>query len=189
MNWIKTKIKNIGTWIKIRSKKFWSAIGVFVIGSVALAVLLPDDQFSTRWYIAPYDIEVRNEKITRTPAMYRYIPQVPNAEGSDWTEMEILGNHIIVKVYALESTHSIIESDPDFILFSDQQNFKDKLISLGYTDTIIEQTGYDTSLLMDLFISKGRNKFGKNEKGDGIIIKNELRPVSKSKLRKMPDEQ
>lgn len=119
---------------------------------------------SIAWYICPYDTVIRDEDeegIIRRPGMSRYIPRVPNADGADWYESEILGNHILVKVSAPTALHVAIQADSNFIEIpvgrdvsvGSRLALNVKLKTLGYTQQEIDDTGWETKELLELLLS------------------------------------
>ena len=110
-----------------------------------------------RWYLCPYDVmPFRESAIVRRPAIARYIPVVPNLDGSNWDEVEIMGNHIIVKVDAPASVHTLIASDPDFLVIPStlplgvRPLLQNKLLSLGYTQSEIDSVEWNIPMLLAL---------------------------------------
>jgi len=94
----------------------------------------------TKYYICPYDVEMRYGPI-RTNSMVRHIPyQILGV--STWEEVEILNNHLIVKVRADTGIHDKIKSDIDFTSIEDISitAFKTKLIDFGYASDDLNGT-------------------------------------------------
>ena len=119
-----------------------------------------------QWYLCPYDITTVGTRTFRTPAISRFIPSVPNADSANWDEAEILGNHVVVKVFAPDATHTLIQAEPDFFLIpvgisvpNPQRNaVRTKLNALGYTDTEINGTGFVVTQLLALLTTAAQAK-------------------------------
>lgn len=114
-----------------------------------------------RWYICPYDTVPHGPHIGRRCAMHRHIPVVPNATGARWRELEILGNHCLVKVDASLATITVIDADPDFreiptgttVPPARRAAVQTKLEALGYTAAEITGTGWAVAALRTLLAS------------------------------------
>ncbi len=118
----------------------------------------------TRWYICPYDAPEFPPPRTgrfRRCAMYRFIPRMPNVVFAVWHELEILGNHCLVKVRAPQLVLDQIEADPDFrqiprlatIPGGSRPAIRTRLNALGYTDAEITATGWSLAALLALLAS------------------------------------
>lgn len=141
------------------------------------------------WYVCPYDVFKPGDVnpndpdsavfkfLTRVPAIARYIPVVPNADGANWDEAEILRNWIVVKVQAPGALHAQIQADADFIHVprdvSIPPNLRNKIKKvlgvLGYTDQEISDTGWVTTQLLAL-LTTARSNWRKNATGNGIDL-------------------
>ena len=128
-----------------------------------------------QWYLCPYDVSMSGGRVIRRPAIARYIPSVPNADGSNWDEAETLDNHVIVKVLAPDPVHAVIQLDPDFFLIPSQIPLdlqavvRIKLISLGYTTAEVDSTGFDSQQLLRL-LTVAKSAVALNPQRDGIVI-------------------
>jgi len=125
----------------------------------------------TKHYICPYDMEVRNGRITRTPSIYRYMPsEVVGVK--EWQEVEILGNNIIVKVRAEQTEHDKINADADFTAIEDIpiDTLKTILTSFGYNSSDLTGTVKD----MINFSCGFKNKMAVNTAKDGLDIKEQI---------------
>lgn len=138
------------------------------------------------WYVCPYDVTKDPDGVLRTPAMHRYIPRVPNADGSNWDEAEILGNHIVVKVEAPLAVHATIQADPDFLVVptgtipaNRQAVVKTKLLALGYTDAEITATQWIAAELLAR-LTVAVSSIQKNAAGDGVDVLPGRRPSPKT---------
>ncbi len=112
------------------------------------------------YYLCPYDIEIRGS-LHRTPAMYRYIPVIPNPDGFKWSEIEIIGNHCMVKVDCSESMHLQMQADVDFMILPEvftipeMDRLKGKLGLIGYEPVEI-QSVTNLRTLLDMLVTGGR---------------------------------
>ncbi len=123
------------------------------------------------WYLAPYDTERRARGISRVPAMARHIPTVPNADGADWEETEILGNHILVKVSAPDALHTRIGADNDFLSINaaSTPTIHAKLLALGYAQAELDTVApWTLTNLLEMLANSGRSRFALNAARDGL---------------------
>ena len=140
------------------------------------------------WVICPYDTSQRRGlgKFSRIPSMRRYIRTSPRPDGAVWSEVEILGNHILVKVSAPTSLIDTIIADVDFLEIPARiqgrvrSEIRTKLNTLGYSDAELDATGWDQSALLRHLAITGRNNVVKNEAGDGLEILSTRRLPSKT---------
>ena len=112
------------------------------------------------WYVCPYDtVTSPTGGVGRSSAIRRYIPSVPNPDGSNWDEAEVVGNSVVVKVSALAAVHVTISADPDFLSIPTDMatvpaalrvGIRTRLNTLGYTDTEINGTGWSVTQLLAL---------------------------------------
>ncbi len=111
------------------------------------------------WFICPYDLfKSFTGTAGRQCAMHRHIHALPDGNGSDWDEAEILGGHTIVWVNTTASKMASIKADPDFLEVptpnvtkaKDQGLITDKMIALGYTQGEIDATGWVSNTVFDL---------------------------------------
>lgn len=127
------------------------------------------------WYLCPYDVTAPLGRVTRTPAISRYIPTFPDPQGSVWDEAEILGNHCVVKVDAPLAVHTTIQADPDFFVLpttipANRRNvISTKLQALGYTSAEVTRANWDVAALLDL-LTTASTLFQRNAAGDGIDV-------------------
>ena len=129
------------------------------------------------WYICPYDNDLRSDGslAARTPAMYRYIPVEPNPDGSHWEEVEVLGNHIIVKVDAPVAVHATIRGDSDFLAIPDDLSdittvLRTVLTALGYTSAEIDTIGTTRESFFTMLQAHGRSQIKRNIANTGIDV-------------------
>ena len=113
-----------------------------------------------RYYLCPYDTVPRPGiagQIMRRCAMARHIPRIPNPAGAVWEEVEILGNHCLVRVRANAAGLSLIDADPDFreipsdvpvIPIARRPAIQTRLESLGYASGEILATSWNTRQLL-----------------------------------------
>ena len=128
------------------------------------------------WFICPMEALKHPtwQRVYRRCAMCRHIPSLPDGEGSDWDEAEILGSHTIVWVDTSVAKMALIAADPDFLevptpnvtVPKDQGLITDKMIALGYTQGEIDATGWVSNDLFDLLtvaMNRYRAKPGTND--------------------------
>lgn len=140
-------------------KKSLSIIGISTLLVLMIASIVSAE---IRWYIAPFDVMLEGGDLTRTPGISRYIPTVPNPQGADFDEAEILGNHIVVKVNAPTALQDVIQADPDFVVIpataatiptADRAAIRAKLLALGYILKEINDANWLTANLFRLLTS------------------------------------
>jgi hypothetical protein len=114
------------------------------------------------WYLCPYDMIVAPDGGRgRSCAMRRHILAV--ILGSSWDELEIMGNHTLVKVDAPLAIHTLIRADADFTEIPNpipggrQAALRTKLVSLGYTDAEVTATGFSFDAVLALLASTRSN--------------------------------
>lgn len=114
-----------------------------------------------QWYICSYASRFDSAvgELERFCMMQRYIPTVPNVDGADFDEVEIVGNHTLVKVNAPLALHSLIAVDPDFLFLPTgaavipqlvRTPIRDKLTALGYDLADIDATNWQVDALLNL---------------------------------------
>ena len=134
---------------------------------------------SFAWYICPYDLTFFSSGRTlRTPAISRHIPAVPNPDTADWDEAEILGNHILVKVFAPAAQHAVIQADPDFLRIPGGVSVplllrplvQSKLEALGYTTAEITETNFLVLELLRMLTTACHTVLGRTATNDGLRL-------------------
>lgn len=109
---------------------------------------------ATGWFLCKYRRRAGASRPTRYCAMDDFTAQI-RADGGDWAETEVLGNHAIVKVQATLETLQAIAADSDF-----QRLPKDKLddplsdLAPAVKTAIrnkIQELGYSLSEIQDHF--------------------------------------
>ena len=137
-----------------------------------------------RWYVCPYDrVSRRDGGIGRRCAMARHIPVIPNALGARWREIEILGNHCIVKVDAPLALLTTISADSDFreipvgttVPAGQRAAVQARLEALGYTAGEITGTGWIVTALRTL-IAGVRHEIQERPDQTGFIVTTVRRP-------------
>ena len=132
----------------------------------------------TAWYLCPYDVSVVAGRVQRKAAIARYLPSIPNPDGSLWDEAETLGNHLLVKVIAPDGLQTTIRSDPDFLVIPHllpeippprRAMIRHRLLGFGYTAAEIDSTGWKVVQLLALLTSAS-TRFQRRQDGSGIDI-------------------
>lgn len=127
------------------------------------------------WFICPYDVRVEKRRLQRSPSIRRYIPTHPRPDGAEWSEVEILGNHILVKVSAPQRLLNRVSADPDFTELPDpipvtsRTGITNILLALGYTQTEIDDTRWVVPTLLRVLASK-RSPFRVNATRSGLEL-------------------
>lgn len=108
------------------------------------------------WFIVPYRLRQRGERVIRYCAMDDYTRAI-HAEKGAWDEIEIVGNQALVKVEAPTAVLNQIRRDLDFFeIINNLQDadpdtlnsIREKMQSLGYSDKEIQTTlGDDLSVV------------------------------------------
>jgi hypothetical protein len=105
------------------------------------------------WFIVPYKRRLGTVHPTRYCAMDDYSEWIINIDGGNWVEIEVLGNHAVVKVKAEKSTLDLIAGIDGFIRFP-VKLLNDPLNSLSQVQkTVINNKlqllGYSTQEIKD----------------------------------------
>lgn len=138
-----------------------------------------------QWYLCPYDVTTRDGVLFRRCAMARYMPMMPNADGTSWEEAEILSNSALVKVFAPSEIHQTIQGSPDIFLVptgeviiptSQQVPVQDKCLSLTYTSGEVANTGFVTANLLQMFTIATHEILGPNATNDGVVLGGRMPP-------------
>ena len=111
------------------------------------------------FYLVPYALRIGTDRPTRYCQMDDFTSQI-TADGGTWSEVEVLGNHAIVKVRASAATHVLIDAqfqripvsrldDPLNTLTTNQLlALRNKVVALGYSlPEINAALGSDLSLI------------------------------------------
>lgn len=149
------------------------------------------------WFICPYK---RHNPGVVPPERYCAMDDFTSAifaDGGNWSETEILGDHAIVKVRASSATLTIVDAAPNFLrlpthtnlndtlgdLTTGQKNaIKNKLNSLGYTNQEITDalpTNWQNVTLRQVlqFAATRRLKPRYDSNTDSIILDGAEQPV------------
>lgn len=135
------------------------------------------------WFICPYKRRVNTRFPSRYCAMDDFTQQIIYKDGGKWSEIEVLGNHAIVKVLAEEDTISTISSTDGFNRIP-KDNLNDSLSDLktnqkDFLKNKIQSLGYSLQELQD--------KFG-NDLGS-YTLKDVLKFIAKRRLKPRYDSE
>lgn len=147
------------------------------------------------WFLAPY---VRRAG-ARRPTRYVVVDDLTaaiRADGGDWTETEVLGDHAIVKVRASAATLNLVAAIPGVtripvgrlddplssLTAGQQQALRDKVLALGYTPAEVNAAlpnpiGTYTLRQVLRFVATRRLKPRYDQATDTIIIDGPVQPV------------
>lgn len=147
------------------------------------------------WFLCPYKRRTPAPLPTRYCAMDDFTAQI-RADGGDWSETEVLGNHAIVKVRASDTTLQTIAAATGFTRLpknrlddslSDLSTavktaIRDKMLALGYTAQEIQQrfgNDFGSYTLRDVlkFIATRRLKPRFDSNTDTIVLDGAIQPV------------
>jgi len=141
---------------------------------------------TARWYICPYDVEVkgngRERDMVRFPSMIRHIPAVPNASGFTWSMVEIKNSNLLVKVNASDVMLTTIEADADFTRLDGREaQTRARLLSIGYTQANLNSVDPWTERnLWTMLTTEGRSNLRDNAARNGVNILTGRRNLSRS---------
>lgn len=129
------------------------------------------------WVLCPYDI-IADPGFGRyrQSAMMRYLPtQEPGRP--HWEEVEVLGNHTLVKVNASDAIHAQIGADPDFldVESASPTEVRTTLLELGYTPAEAARAIRNFRELLDTLGAAGRNHVV-----NGDVVRPERKPLGRS---------
>jgi hypothetical protein len=135
---------------------------------------------SVHWYLAPYDVvDSPDLGRYRQCSMMRYLPTEEPGR-PHWTEVEVLGNHTLVKVNVSDAIHAEIASDPDFldVVSASPAQVRDKLLELGYSMAESARASQNFRELLATLEAAGRNR---------VVNLDDVRPERKPLGRSMKD--
>lgn len=137
------------------------------------------------WFICPYDIfsTEHTKGAARRCLMTRYIPALPDGEGSDWDEAEILGNHTLVWILVPDATMALIRADSDFTEIPlpnippglARNTMRTFLVGLGYELDEVNGTDWDSVRIFDM-LTIANNRYVKNPSNSDELIPSTVRP-------------